>query len=304
MDGLTGVLERLGDDAYRDLEAPPDFATTVLAAHRRRRRRTMRLTGAVCAAVIAAATAAVVEEVPGSGHASVVVSNATGVPCAEPPAAVSNALRWPCPQQTPDAFFDVMFDKPELFLTPGKSATSLDYRILGFGRLPNSRPGGVVVVGETWPIAGATSAEVFTAFASPAHYQPGIEAEQEVAGPNGPVPDLIGEGAAPAADPAMLLVSTPRLSAEPAERTCAALAMSTPQPRTTYLAACSDTVVVRSDITAIQLVRDGSLEGAPIPVTDGLAGLPGPQDSRPGWQIQGLDAAGNVVATIAWQLLV
>ncbi|HEX3897841.1 MAG TPA: hypothetical protein VHW74_01610 [Mycobacteriales bacterium] len=300
MDVITQALERLNEVAFGDLEAAPDLAGTVLAKHRQRRRRTAAITGVAGVAVVAAA-AAVAVQATGENGSSVTIGNRTGgAPCADPPASVHNAMLWPCPQQTPNSFFAAIFDKPDFYLTPG-APHPLEHRILAFGPLPNSRPGSAVVVGEFWPAKNAESASLFVAYASPGKDQIGIARPEEPSGPNGPVPQMEGSGEISASDRAMILISPPRLPGPPAATTCSELAQSKPQRNRGYLAACSDAVVVRSDITSVQVVHDGAEVGSPIAVTDGLAGLAGPQEQRPGWRIEGLDSSGAVVQTIPWQ---
>jgi hypothetical protein len=300
METVTEALERLHENAFGDLEAAADLAHAVLTKHRLRRRRTLLVTGAVCLAVLAATTVVGVRSVGGDGS-SVTVGNRTGgAPCADPPSSVHNAMLWPCPQQRPTAFFEAMFSRPDFYLTPG-APQALRHRILAFGPLPNSRPGSAVVVGEFWQAQRADIANLFVAYASPGKDQIGIARPEEPSGPNGPVPQLEGNGRIPASDRAMILISPPRLPGPPAATTCSALAQSGPQRNRGYLAACSDTVVVRSDITSVQLVHDGAEVGSPIAVTDGLAGLSSPQEQRTGWQIEGLDSSGAVVQTILWR---
>jgi hypothetical protein len=300
MDTVTAALERLREEAFGGLETAPDLAGTVLARHRGRRRRIHVATGAVSVVVVVAA-AVVTVQATSDGGSSVTVGNRTGgAPCADPPSSVHNAMLWPCPQQAPNKFFAAIFNKPDLYLTPG-APHPLVRRILAFGSLPNSRPGSVVVIGEYWPAKGADTASLFVAYASPAKDQIGISRPETPSGPNGPVPQLEGNGSVPASDRAMILISPPRLVGPPEATTCSVLARSKPKPNTSYLAACSDTVVVRSDITSVQLVHDGAEVGSPIAVIDGLAGLSRPEEQRAGWQIEGLDSSGDVVQTISWR---
>lgn len=298
-DLIIQALAEYGNRAYQDVSPLPDLAASVLSRHRRRR-QIERMTAAALAVLLAGGGAAAAVLVGNTSDRQILSPrpHAPAAPCAEPPSSAGTTLTWPCPDRPVTPYYQRQFQQPQIFAAAATINTvKPQMRVLAYGRLPHSRAGSTVVVGEIWSKTGEHP-KLFTDYAVPARFVRYLQ----VSGPGGtPIAQESGAQSVPSGQPALLVLDPPRLPPTAGGQTCATLAATPPKPRHGYLAGCTDVVAARSDIATLRILHHGSRVGPTVPVHNGLAGLPAPDASRPGWAIQGLAAAGRVVDTVHWQ---
>jgi hypothetical protein len=306
---LTDDLRTTLRDRARDVTAVPSGLLDGIERKRSRHRRRLAATTGGAAIATAAVVMGVIVLVGAGSHdgQGATITGAGPVPCAEPTREVLNYVDWPCPTNPVSDYdrqeFDLMLTRGDMagFGSTGPGAgdaEDLDYRVLAFGALPNSRASSSVVFAEVWQRAGNTPAHDFVMYTSLDTLYPG---QLSVPPTGAPLPGLFGGGPMQAGDPKMFVAAPPTLHHRTTLRACTRRVKKPPAPKHGYVAGCTDTVFVRAGITAIRVVQPDGHTDAPIPVDSGLAGLSRFAQARKGWSIQGLDADGNVVATVAYK---
>jgi hypothetical protein len=273
----------------------------ILAAVSDRTRRHNRHRGAAAGATLVLVAGAIVGAVQltnsrsDAGGSS--VAGAAPVPCDKPTRTVPHFLDWPCP---PGTFNQYYSQQTEVFqgeagvLFPGAADAHLQVRVLGFGPVPNGRPGSTVVFAELWQRRGRTSAMIGYNLAKPAKFSP----NSDVAPPGDAVvfPYLVGP--MPAGKPALIVTRPIGTFGVDSRKECQAIASNRAHLSVSHPAACGDTVVARSGIAAIRVDEGDGHFGPVIPVHAGLAGLA--DRLHPTWTIQGLGTAGTVVGSVPY----
>jgi hypothetical protein len=215
-----------------------------------------------------------------------------------------NYIDWPCAQGPVDAYFRELFDHPNRFM-PNIATFDRDARVLAYGDIPASRPGGRFVVAEVWK-ADTLKTKLIVMFTQPAGVLPQSTQDhlaQYGVGPSDRVGSVAGAEPTPPPVGALIVVSTPHPSRHYVTN-CDAQLARIPDARHGYLAACSNIVVTRSDVAAIRLLHNGMVIGQPIPVSNRATGLPSPRANRPGWTIEAINADGDIVGSAPWRAVV
>jgi hypothetical protein len=295
-----------------DIQAAPSSMLADLerrvATNRRRRRAAA--SGAVVL-LIAAVSVGVAVATGGPGTSvqpAPSIDAATTVPCATPARTVPGYLDWPCPSRTLTRYDEQVIHHLRTFtaLLPFPSSDSratpsdLAIRVLAMGPLPNSRPGSTVIHAEVWLRDGTGPATLVTSYGFHVAAAPRWTRAHAV---DGWSPAGDGSDPRPPGDPVLFLDSPPSLDIPRPPDECQRMADTKPDPRHGgYFAACTDTAVTRADVASIRTVGPHGQHGPLTAVTDGLAGLDTTRVQRPNWTIQALDADGNVIGSVPFQI--
>jgi hypothetical protein len=295
---LTDDLAASLRDHADSVHGEPAVMLAGVADRTRRHNRTRRISaGATLVLVAGAIVGAVQLTDTHSDTGRISVGGAAPVPCDTPARTVPQLLDWPCLTGSFTRYYsqqtqalrnqaDVLFDG----LYP-----DLQVRVLGFGPVPNGRPGSTAVFAEIWQRGGRTSAKLGFSFAKPARLSP----NPQNAPTGDPVvfPYLVGP--MPAGNPPLIVTRPVGTFAVTSRKECRAIASNRARLTISHPASCGDTVLARPGIAAIRVVEGNGHLGPVIPVHAGLAGL---ADRRihPGWTIQGLSSSGAVVASVPY----
>jgi hypothetical protein len=207
----------------------------------------------------------------------------TAVRCDAPIRAVPGYLNWPCGSERATGYFQTgfrdMFVGFEKILNVAPAGPDgLQMRVLAYGKVPGVTGNPGFIAAEFWRARGGRARVAYS----------------ESQGPTGPY--LVARLSSPnaVAYNLDLVFSNPGVSAATCFDISPAHQAAPPQ--------CTDIFLVRPGITALRLVRPGLAEDT-VAVRHGFAGLPAtsnrPADHR-NWQVEALDAQGNVVGTVGY----
>jgi hypothetical protein len=225
------------------------------------------------------------------------VAGAVQVPCDTPARTVPRFLDWPCLSGSFSRYYSQQteaFQQEAALLFAGERDADLEVRVLGFGPVPNGRPGSTVVFAELWQRGGHTAAQLGYNFAKPAQFSPSSDkapADDAVV-----FPYLVGP--VPAGSPSLIVTGRRGTFGVRSRKECRAIASNRARVTISHPASCSDTVVARGGIAAIRVVKGGGHFGPVIPVRAGLAALA--DRVHPTWTIQGLSSTGTVLASVPY----
>lgn len=303
-------LHDLMTTMLRDEPTLPLVVDTAIREGRQARRR-HRIAAVASTCVVVAVVAAIgVVVVRNSNHSPTQLSSgSTTARCDTPDRAVPDLLDWPCMTATPTGYDQQQISQTltlaAILWPTDVNEADLQIRVLGFGPLPNSRPGTSLVYAEVWERSGTTPARIIYSVTAPVHYF-GRAAVRNAAlhglGPNDPEVPGGGTGDTTSGGSGLFVALTVEFKHPEPRDACEAMLNTPVPPKTAYPSACTDTVIARPDIAAIRIVHANGDVDQPIPVVNGLAGINYPNEYRHGWTIQGLDSAGDVVATVPYHL--
>jgi hypothetical protein len=277
------------DAAVREVQLDVDAIIRTGRGRRRRRRY-----GAAMAVVVVADTATTfaVSEFVGSGSSGEQSLNASiTVPCDVPTRTVPDYLDWPCATGPVTPYFagEIGLAVGSEGSPPQKPVQHARSRVLAFGALPNGTSGSTITVVEYWRAGGRSLAQLVALDSSTQHKQftSFVSARVPVAG-----------------DPA--LFSVPAYWFPPKSVTmnpCEYFAHHPPRPPYDPTATCTRTVVARTGVAAVRLLRGPGHPDAAVPVHDGLAGIFEAPPGTPGlseWRIQALNSEGRVISSVPY----
>jgi hypothetical protein len=295
---LTDDLATSLRDHADSVRGEPAMMLEAVANRTRRYNRTRRVAvGAMLVLVTGAIVGAVQLTNTHREPSGVSVAGATLVPCDTPIRTVPQFLDWPCLAGSFTGYYAeqtqaVQAEAIDLFA--GTPIADLQVRVLGFGPVPNGRPGSTVVYAEVWQRGGHTSAKIGYNFAKPAQFSPSsgeAPADDAVV-----FPYLIGP--MPPGDPSLIVTRPVGTFAVKSRQECRAIASNRARLTISHPASCSDTVLARPGIAALRVDKGDGHFGPVIPVHAGLAGL---ADSvHPTWTIQGLSSTGSLIASVPY----
>ncbi|HVV75671.1 MAG TPA: hypothetical protein VHC43_06505 [Mycobacteriales bacterium] len=301
---LTEDLREVLHERAADVDADAMSLLADLEVRLSRRRLGRPLVAALVAAAVVAASVVVSIRLAGSAAHDVSVADSNGVPCATPAVTPVHYIDWACAPGPVDAYFRDVFDHPSQVMSD-IATFDRDARVLAYGDMPASRPGGRFVVAELWN-PDTLKTRLVVVFTQPAGVLPPSTQEHLArygVGPNDPVGSAGIEDPTPPPVGALMVVSTPHPSTHFAA-SCSAQLAQVPGPRHAYLAACSNIVIARSDVAELRLLHNGVVIGQPVPVRNRATGLPSPRANRPGWTIEALNADGDIVGAVPWRAVV
>jgi hypothetical protein len=292
-DDLATSLRDHADKVYPE----PGVTLAGVASRTRRHNRTRRIAAGVTLALVAGAIVSAVQLTEGhSQPGGVSVAAAVRIPCDTPTRPVPQFLDWPCPTGSFSRYYS---QQTEALRTEADTLFAglypdLQFRVLGFGPVPNGRPGSTVVYAEIWQRGGHTPAKIGYSFAKPARFSPNVDgapADDAVV-----FPSLVGP--MPAGNPSLIVTRPVGTFGVKSPRECRAITSGRARLTISHPASCSDTVVARRGIAAIRVVEGVGHFGPVIPVHEGLAALA--DHMHPTWTIQGLSRTGTVLASIPY----
>jgi hypothetical protein len=294
---LTDDLATSLRDHADSVRAEPAMMLAGVADRTRRHQRIRRIAvGATVVLVAGAIVGAVHLTDTHNDTGRISPAGATRVRCDTPTRTVRQLLDWPCLPGSYNRYYsqqtqELRNEADTLFagLYP-----HLQVRVLGFGPVPNGRPGSTVVFAEFWQRGGSTPAKFGYNFAKPARFSPSLQ--NAPTGDPTVFPYLVGS--MPAGNPALIVTRPDGTFRVGSRKECAAIASNRARVGISHPASCSDTVVARGGITAIRVDEGDGHFGPAIPVHAGLAGLA--DRVHPTWTIQGLSNSGAVVASIPY----
>jgi hypothetical protein len=296
-DELTASLREHADSVSGD-------PAMMLAAVANRTKRHNRTRGVAAGAMLVLAAGAIVSAVQLANthrHAGgVSVGGAVPVPCDTPTQVVPRLLDWPCLTGSFSRYYNqqtqaIKDEAIDLFAGVPAADLDLQVRVLGFGPVPNGRPGSTVVYAEVWQRGSRAAAKIGYNFAKPAKFSPGSDqapADDAVA-----FPYLVAP--MPAGDPALIVTRPMGTFAVRSRKECRAIASNQAPLTVSHPASCSDTVVAQGGITAIRIDQGDGHVGPLTPIVAGIAGLA--EGVHPSWTIQGLDSSGAVIASVPYR---
>jgi hypothetical protein len=295
---LTDDLATSLRDHADSVRGEPAVMLEAVANRTRRYNRTRRVAaGAILVLVTGAIVGAVQLTNTNREPGGVSVGGAVRVPCDTPARVVPQLLDWPCLTGSFSRYYNQQTQAlraEAIDLFAGVPAADLQVRVLGFGPVPNGRPGSTVVYAEVWQRGGRTSAKIGYNFAKPAQFSPG--SDQAPADDAVVFPYLVAP--MPAGNPSLLVTRPVGTFAVKSRKECRAIASNRARLTVSHPASCSDTVVARPGIVAIRVGEGDGHFGPVIHVHAGLAGLG--DGVHPTWTIQGLSSTGSVVASVPY----
>jgi hypothetical protein len=292
IDDLAASLREHADS----VRSEPAVTLAGVADRTRRHNRSRRLapiaTLVLVSGVIVGAVHLTTTHSSGTGRVS--GAGAVRVPCDTPTRTVPQFLDWPCPTGSFSRYYSQQtqaFQQEADVLFAREPAADLEVRVLGFGPVPNGRPGSTVVFAELWQRGGRTAALLGYNFAKPAQFSP--NSDEAPADDAVVFPYLVGP--MPAGNPQLLVTGRSGTFAVTSRTECRAIASNRARLTISHPGSCSDTVLARPGIAAIRVVEGVGHFGPVIPVRAGLAALA--DHVHPTWTIQGLSSTGAVLAS-------
>jgi hypothetical protein len=296
---LTDDLAASLRDHADSVRGDPAVILAAVSDRTRRHNRTRRVAAGATLVLVAGGIVGAVQLTNSrSDTGGVSVAGAGMVPCDTPARTVPHFLDWPCP---PGPFTRYYSQQTQAFqgeasvLFAGNPAGDLEVRVLGFGPVPNGRPGSTVVFAELWQRGGRTSAKIGYNFAKPARFSP--SPENAPTGDAMVFPYLVGP--MPTGNPSLIVTRPVGTFAVTSRKECTAIASNRARLSVSHPASCGDTVLAGRAIAAIRVVDGRGRLGPAIPVRAGVAGLADRRIHR-GWTIQGLSSTGAVLASVPY----